>query len=66
MPAGESRDDEAVLAAARAGLARYEVPDALVWVEDLPHTATGKLSRASVRALLAEHLDPADDEENDR
>lgn len=66
VPAGESRDDEAVLAAARAGLARYEVPDALVWVEDLPHTATGKLSRASVRALLAEHLDPADDEENDR
>lgn len=66
VPAGESRDGEAVLAAARAGLARYEVPDALVWVDDLPHTATGKLSRASVRALLAEHLDSADDEENDR
>lgn len=65
VPAGESRDDAAVLAAARAELARYEVPDALVWVDDLPHTATGKLSRASVRELLAEHLDPTDDEEND-
>lgn len=52
-PAGDGRDDAAVLAGARAVLAGYEVPDALVWVDALPHTTTGKLSRAGVRALLA-------------
>lgn len=63
--AGAARDDAAVLAAARAALARYEVPDVLVWADDLPHTATGKLSRASVRALLAEQLNPEDPEHPD-
>ncbi|WP_408897172.1 class I adenylate-forming enzyme family protein [Nocardioides sp. R1-1] len=50
---GAGRDDAAVLAEARAVLAGYEVPDSLVWVDALPHTTTGKLSRAGVRALLA-------------
>lgn len=62
----DGRNDAAVLAGARAVLAGYEVPDAVVWMDALPHTTTGKLSRATVRALLAEHLaDDRTDQEDD-
>ncbi|GAA3663918.1 FadD3 family acyl-CoA ligase [Nocardioides ginsengisoli] len=50
------RNEAAVLADARAVLTGYEVPRTVVWVDALPHTTTGKLSRAAVRGLLAEHL----------
>ncbi|MBM7517943.1 class I adenylate-forming enzyme family protein [Nocardioides nitrophenolicus] len=60
----DGRNDAAVLAEARAVLAGYEVPDAVVWMDALPHTATGKLSRAAVRALLAAHLADSDQEDD--
>jgi acyl-CoA synthetase (AMP-forming)/AMP-acid ligase II len=59
----DGRNDAAVLAEARAVLAGYEVPDAVVWVDDLPHTTTGKLSRATVRGMLAEHVEDHDQED---
>lgn len=52
----DGRNDAALLAGARAVLAGYEVPDAVVWMDALPHTTTGKLSRATVRGMLAERL----------
>jgi acyl-CoA synthetase (AMP-forming)/AMP-acid ligase II len=58
------RNDAAVLAEARAVLTGYEVPRAVVWVDALPHTTTGKLSRAAVRGLLAEHLAQEHDQED--
>ncbi|WGY01763.1 AMP-binding protein [Nocardioides sp. QY071] len=58
----DGRNDAAVLAGARAVLARYEVPDAVVWMDALPHTTTGKLSRATVRGMLAERLEERDQE----
>jgi acyl-CoA synthetase (AMP-forming)/AMP-acid ligase II len=59
----DGRNDAAVLAQARAVLARYEVPDTVVWTDDLPHTTTGKLSRATVRGMLAERLGDHDQED---
>ncbi|GAA4085548.1 FadD3 family acyl-CoA ligase [Nocardioides kongjuensis] len=59
----DGRNDAAVLAQARAVLAGYEVPDTVVWMDALPHTTTGKLSRATVRRMLAEHLGDHDQED---
>lgn len=59
----DGRNDAAVLAQARAVLAGYEVPDTVVWMDALPHTTTGKLSRAAVRGLLAAHLEEHDQED---
>lgn len=36
-------------------VARWWLPDDVIIVEDLPHTATGKLSKATLRKLYANH-----------
>lgn len=59
----DGRNDAEVLAQARAVLAGYEVPDTVVWMDALPHTTTGKLSRAAVRGLLAARLEEHDQED---
>jgi len=45
---------EAVLAHMAGRFARWQVPDDVVFVEDLPHTATGKLSKLTLRQRLEE------------
>jgi acyl-coenzyme A synthetase/AMP-(fatty) acid ligase len=40
----------------RDGLAHFKAPRQVVFVEDLPKTATGKLQRFKVRALLVESV----------
>ncbi len=40
----------------RDGLAHFKAPRQVVFVDDLPKTATGKLQRFKVRALLAESV----------
>jgi acyl-CoA synthetase (AMP-forming)/AMP-acid ligase II len=47
----EEVDDGEVVAFCRARLAPFKVPRHLVRVEALPHTATGKVARAEVKAL---------------
>jgi acyl-CoA synthetase (AMP-forming)/AMP-acid ligase II len=47
-------DETTVLAAAGPHLAPYEVPVAVVVVDALPRTTSGKVDLAAVRALLAE------------
>src|SRR6476619_2149739 len=42
----------------REGLAHFKSPRAIVFVGDLPKTATGKLQRFKVRALVAEQVRP--------
>lgn len=36
-------------------LAKYAVPDAIVFLEELPHTATGKVSKLTLRTMFADH-----------
>jgi acyl-CoA synthetase (AMP-forming)/AMP-acid ligase II len=51
---GADLDEESVLAAASAHLARYEVPVAVTVVDALPRTASGKADLAAVRELIAD------------
>jgi len=47
-----------LIAWCREGLAHFKSPRAIVFVGDLPKTATGKLQRFKVRALVAEQVRP--------
>jgi benzoate-CoA ligase family protein len=51
--AGHETDAEALVAWCRDGLAHFKAPRHVVFVDELPKTATGKLQRFKVRALLA-------------
>jgi acyl-coenzyme A synthetase/AMP-(fatty) acid ligase len=42
----------------RDGLAHYKAPRRVLFVDDLPKTATGKLQRFKVRSALAEDGTP--------
>jgi acyl-CoA synthetase (AMP-forming)/AMP-acid ligase II len=50
---GAHADADAILAAARASLARYKVPDRIEFWPDLPKTPTGKIQRRRIRELVA-------------
>lgn len=50
---GATIDEAALIAWCREGLAHFKAPRHVVFVDDLPKTATGKLQRFKVRALLA-------------
>ncbi|WP_181780282.1 class I adenylate-forming enzyme family protein [Pseudonocardia pini] len=45
----EQRDDAAVIAACRAGLAGYRVPKRVIWVDELPRNAYGKVLKRALR-----------------
>ena len=47
---------EQVLAHMAAHLARWQLPDEVVFVEDLPHTGTGKLHKVELRRRFAGHV----------
>ncbi|MET4101486.1 acyl-CoA synthetase (AMP-forming)/AMP-acid ligase II [Roseovarius sp. MBR-78] len=38
--------------------ARWQLPDDLVWVEALPHTATGKISKLTLRQSMGDYVLP--------
>jgi benzoate-CoA ligase family protein len=60
--ADPSIDEEALLAWCRDGLSHFKAPRRIVFVDDLPKTATGKLQRFKVRDLIAAPapgIDPA-------
>lgn len=48
----EARDDDAVIAACRAELAGYRVPKGVVWVDELPRNAYGKVLKRRLREQL--------------
>jgi fatty-acyl-CoA synthase len=54
---GQAVDTRAVLALYDGQVPRWWVPDAAVVVEELPHTATGKLNKLALRAQWADHLE---------
>jgi len=51
--AGEQLDESTLLDHLRARLAGYKVPKSVLFVDDLPHNATGKLLKPKVRDLYA-------------
>ncbi len=54
-----SRDE--VLDFLRGKVAKWWLPDDVVFVDSLPHTATGKLSKLTLRAQLQDYRWPAAD-----
>lgn len=52
---GVSMDKEEILEHLRPRVARWWIPDDVVFLEDLPMTATGKIRKASLREAFATH-----------
>jgi fatty-acyl-CoA synthase len=53
---GRQIDTDSVLALYSGAVARWWLPDAVVVVEELPHTATGKLNKVALRRRYEDHL----------
>jgi acyl-CoA synthetase (AMP-forming)/AMP-acid ligase II len=54
VPAGPERDDAAVIAACREQLAGYRVPKQVLWVDELPRNAYGKVLKRRLRERFAQ------------
>ncbi|MEL6599482.1 MAG: long-chain-fatty-acid--CoA ligase [Pseudomonadota bacterium] len=54
VPSGDAPAKEDVLGLVAAKFAKWQVPDDVVFVEELPHTATGKISKLALRKQLAD------------
>ena len=53
---GETIDAAALLASYDGKVPKWWLPDAVLVVEELPHTATGKLNKLALRALYGGRL----------
>ncbi len=53
---GKTIDTAALLGAYRGKVPNYWVPDAVVVLDELPHTATGKISKLTLRKQFRNHL----------
>lgn len=59
VPAGEARPALGDMHAHMAEhFAKWQLPDDLIWVEDLPLTATGKISKLTLRKRMADYVLP--------
>jgi acyl-CoA synthetase (AMP-forming)/AMP-acid ligase II len=54
---GQTLTDEEVLAATRAGIAGFKAPKAVIVVDELPKTSTGKIQKNLVRKQFADFYD---------
>ena len=52
----EDVDEDMVRAGLRVHLSSWMMPDAVVFVEALPHTATGKVLKRQLREDFADYL----------
>jgi acyl-CoA synthetase (AMP-forming)/AMP-acid ligase II len=59
--AGSALDRPAMLAFLRDRVARWWLPDDVVFVDELPHTATGKLMKSALRETYRDHPLPTGD-----
>ena len=57
---GETLDPQALLAFMAERVARWWLPDDVVLVDELPHTATGKLLKTRLREQFRGHRLPTD------
>jgi fatty-acyl-CoA synthase len=53
---GEAPSRESVLRFFDGRIAKWQIPDDIVFVEALPHTATGKVQKLKLRERFADHL----------
>jgi acyl-CoA synthetase (AMP-forming)/AMP-acid ligase II len=53
---GCTLDPRSILALYDGAVAKWWLPDDVVVVDELPHTATGKLNKLALRARYADHL----------
>jgi len=51
MP-GKNPDPDEILALVGRNFAKWQIPDDVVFMDELPHTATGKISKLELRKLL--------------
>jgi fatty-acyl-CoA synthase len=56
---GAKLDRDEMLSFYEGKVARWWVPDDVVFVDELPHTATGKLLKTELRARYAQHVLPS-------
>lgn len=61
VPGAAGLDEAAVIEVARAGLASYKKPQAVVFVDELPRNAAGKVLRRALRDDLAGTFTPSND-----
>ena len=54
--AGTAPDAASVLAFLEGKIAKWWMPDDVIFVDALPHTATGKVQKTELRARFADHL----------
>lgn len=52
---GETPDAERILAFMQDKVARWWLPDDVVLVDEIPHTATGKINKLALRKTFADH-----------
>jgi fatty-acyl-CoA synthase len=53
--AGQEVSREELLAFYEGKVAKWWIPDDVIFVDDLPHTATGKLSKLQLRERLRDY-----------
>lgn len=58
--AGESVSGAEILDFMKDRIARWWMPDDVVFIDALPHTATGKLQKTRLRELFRDHRLPTD------
>ena len=54
--AGMRIDKDELLAMFSGKVAKWWLPDDVLMLDELPHTATGKLNKLALRALYQDHL----------
>lgn len=50
--AGEAPDKASIIAHVAQNFAKWQVPDDVVFMDEIPHTATGKISKLELRKIL--------------
>ena len=58
VPAGEAPQASEIMELLSKDFARWQLPDDVVWVEELPLTATGKVSKLTLREQFKDHPMP--------
>jgi len=59
VKASEHADKDAILASLEGKVAKWWIPEDVVFIEELPHTATGKISKKDLREQLSDYDGPA-------
>ena len=55
---GQSLTREEMLGFYEGRIAKWQAPDDVVFVEEIPHTATGEMLKLKLREQLADHVLP--------